>query len=394
MNKILIIEDDNQTLNNLDQEFRNSGYKTILCSDKDSAFNVIDDNIPFDVVILDWYFVTDGDSYLSKEILKKLYKKHFIPVFIYTGHPSDFENTPSDEISFPKNLILVYGKSLSVNELRREVQKLLASHYSLQLANTYRHTIKECLEKIFFELNELENIDIAMILNKIYGDGVNIDWSNDFILNLLHRSLISDNDFINKIAGILRSAKNVNKGTNTVDRKKILNKILYYHSVADYIRNGDIVSLNKQDGNFISYGVVVTPDCDLEQKKTQFIEIVELKTLDDARLNLSKEQKENIRNYNHDSFYLFPAININGKWEDFVAVFKSRFILQEKDIIASTKYPQASKRHLYSQSFMFNGNEVKLNLICSKVNPYKAEFLHKLHSHNSRVGIPDIKNLL
>jgi CheY-like chemotaxis protein len=394
MNRILIIEDNEQTLGNLRVEFENSGYKTILCPDQDTALKAIEDNIPFDVVILDWYFVLEEDSAISKEILKKLYKKHFIPVFIYTGHLPDFKDTLPVEYAFPENLIKAYDKSLSVNELTQEVQKLLASHYSLQLANTYRHTTKECLEKIFFELNELENIDIAMILNKIYGDGENIDWSNDFILNLLHRSLISDNDFINKIAGILRSAKNVNKGTNTVDRKKILNKILYYHSVADYIRNGDIVSLKKQNGDFISYGVVVTPDCDLEQKKTQFIEIVELKTLDDARLNLSKGQKENIRNYNHDSFYLFPAININGKWEDFVAVFKSRFILQEKDIIAGTKYPQASKRHLYSQSFMFNGNEVKLNLICSKVNPYKAEFLHKLHSHNSRVGIPDIKNLL
>jgi CheY-like chemotaxis protein len=394
MNRILIIEDNEEILNNLGEKFENSGYKTILCSDRDTALKAIEDNIPFDVVILDWYFVLDGDSAISKEILKKLYKKHFIPVFIYTGHLPDFKDTLPVEYAFPENLITAYEKTLSVNELTQEVQKLLASHYSLQLANTYRHTIKEFLEKIFFELNELENIDIAMILNKIYGDGENIDWSNDFILNLLHRSLISDNAFIGKINKILKDVANVNEGTNAKDRKKILNKILYYNSITDYIRNGDIVSLKKEDGDFIYYGVVVTPDCDLEKNKTQFIEIVELKALDDAQLNLSHGQKDNIRNYNHDSFYLFPAINLNGTLKDFVAVFKSRFILQEKDIIAGTKYPQASKRHLYSQNFMFNGNEVKLNLICSKVNPYKAEFLHKLHSHNSRVGIPDIKNLL
>ena len=152
--------------------------------------------------------------------------------------------------------------------------------------------------------------------------------------------------------------------------------------------------MKKMDGSPISFGVVVTPDCDLEQKKTQLIDIIELATIDDAKLALNQGQKDNIIKYNHDSFFLFPAVYINGTFTDFVAILKSRLILKEKDIVANTKYPAASKRLLFSHTFLFNGQDVKLELLCSKVNPYKAEFLQKLHTNNSRVGIPDIKDLL
>jgi len=44
-------------------------------------------------------------------------------------------------------------------------------------------------------------------------------------------------------------------------------------------------------------------------------------------------------------------------------------------------------------NYIYNAVNVKINLVCSKTNPYKSEFLQKLHANNSRVGIPDIKDL-
>jgi CheY-like chemotaxis protein len=393
MKRVLIIDDDQTIIDDLRESFNESEIETIECIDRDIALQAINDDIPFDAVILDWYFVLADDSAFSKEILRTLNNKHFRPVFIYTGHLQDFENTESDELVFPRNLISAYDKTLTAGELKDRVQQLLTQNYSLQIASVYRNNFKHQLEKVFFELNTLQNIDIAKVLNKIYGDGTSIDWSNDFILNLLHRSLISDADFVNGITQILNAAKDINVGASANDRKKIANKILYYHSQSDFIRNGDIVSIKKTDDSFISYGIVVTPDCDLEQKKTQLIDIVELADIDNEKIALNQGQKDNIKKYNHDSFFYFPAINIQGVLTDFIAILKSRFILNERDVAANTKYPTASKRLLYSQTFTFNGNDVKLKLICSKVNPYKAEFLQKLHTHNSRVGIPDIKEL-
>jgi hypothetical protein len=395
MKRILIIDDDQTILDNLEESFTENQIETIKCIDRTEALTAINNDIPFDAVILDWYFVLEGDSAISKEVLRILNKKHFRPVFIYTGHLQDFHNTNQEEIGFPENLISFFDKTtVSVEDLKNNIQDLFTCNYSLQLASVYRKNLRQQLEKVLFELNELQNIDLAKVLNKIYGDGTNIDWSNDFILNLLHRSLISDTNFIQGITKILQAANNVNAGASPEDRKKIANKILYFHPQSDFIRNGDIISLKQTDNILISYGIVVTPDCDLEQKKTHLIDVIELADIDDVRLELNREDKTKIRKYNHDSFFSFPAININETFTDFIAILKSRLILKEKDIATNTKYPTASKRLLYSQTFSFNGLDVKLELLCSKVNPYKAEFLQKLHTNNSRVGIPDIKDLL
>ncbi len=382
-------------LNDLEESFRENHIEVIKSIDRTEALTAINNDIPFDAVILDWYFVLEGDSAISKEILRTLNNKQFRPVFIYTGHLVDYENTNPAEIEFPKNLISTYAKALSVDDLRNRIQQLLEENYSLQLASVYRTNIKEQVEKVFFELNELQNVDLAKILNKIYGDGSNVDWSNDFILNLVHRSLISNSVFIGGITEILQAANNVNAGANSDDRKKIANKILYFRSQSDFVRNGDIAVIEKaNDNSILAYGIIITPDCDLEQSGSQFIDLIELVKFGDGKLALNASNREKIRNYNHESFYLFQSLFVEDSLQDFVAVLKSRIVLREVAEQYHVNYPKASKRLLYSQEFIHNGVRVRLNLLCSKVNPYKAEFLQKLYSSNSRVGIPDIKDLL
>lgn len=396
MKRILIIEDNEQTLNDLKIEFEKSGLETICCSDFDSAQKAVESDIPFDVVILDWFFVLPESSEFSLQILKKLKQKCFVPVFVYTGHLPDFENKSEDELGYPKNIIIGKDKAIKVEELKEQINSLLNENITLKIAKAYRNKINKHLEKIFFELNESENSSLVKVLRTIYGDGNNIDWNNDVILTMLHRSLITDDSFTDSVTELLKntSDNNTNNITDDEFNRKLINKIVYHRGKSDYIRNGDIIRIKGNNNEVLSYGIIVTPDCDLEQSKTQLIEIVELASIDDQKLSLNNGQKENIKKYNHDSFFLFPAVTIDGTLIDLVAIFKSKFILKEKDIAADTRYPIASKRLLYSQSFVFNRQEVKLEFLCSKVNPYKAEFLQKLQAHNTRVGIPDIKNLL
>ena len=395
MKRVLIIDDDETILNNLEESFSANQIDTIKCIDQAQTLEAINNDIPFDAVILDWYFVLDGDSAISKEILRTINKKHFKPVFIFTGHLPDYENTNQSEYEFPSNLISACDKTIGIDELRNRVQQLLTDNYSLQLASVYRKNFMQQLEKVLFELNELQNVDLAKVLNKIYGDGSNVDWSNDFILNLIHRSLISDSTFIKGISQILVAANGVNDGASADDRKKIANKILYFRSQTDFVRNGDITLIKKvSDNSIAAYGIVITPDCDLEQSGSQFIDLIELTKLTDTRLNLNEDNKRKIKNYNHDSFYLFQSLYTEETFQDFVAILKSRIVLREVADVYHTNYPKASKRLLYSQEFIYNGERVRMTLLCTKVNPYKAEFLQKLITSNSRVGIPDIKDLL
>lgn len=392
MRRVLIIEDNEETLNNLKTGFESIGLETICCYDNDSVDKALSSNISFEAVILDWFFVLDESSNYSKNILKKLKEKYFVPVFVFTGHLTDFENQTEEELGYPKNMIDVHDKSIGVVELQSRIERMLKNNIAYNLSVKYRDKIHSHLEKVFFDLNASENSSLGKVLKTIYGDGENIDWNNDIIVTMLHRSLISDDDFIKSISETLKNL-NIDDFNNPEFNKKLLSRIIYHYGKSDYIRNGDIVTIRKFDDTVIGYGIVVTPDCDLEQMKTRLIDIVELVIINDAKLKLKNEQIMNIKKYNHDSFFFFPAINIDDKLNDFTSILKSRFILHEKDVAENTKYPFASKRLLYSHEFVLNGSNVKLELICTIVNPYKAEFLQKLQTNNFRIGIPDIKNL-
>lgn len=75
-----------------------------------------------------------------------------------------------------------------------------------------------------------------------------------------------------------------------VKRRKIVNRVLYFHATPSIIRCGDIVAL-KAEGNVIKYGIVVTPDCDIEQRNTRYLEMVEMRSIDDPALKLNSTQK-------------------------------------------------------------------------------------------------------
>ena len=115
--------------------------------------------------------------------------------------------------------------------------------------------------------------------------------------------------------------------------------------------------------------------------------------LSSARLGLGEDQKTAIKKYQFDSYFFFPSILLEGHLTDFVAVLKSKRIVEELSETCNPKYPSSKKRFQYNTNHLYNNVEVKLKLICSISNPYKAEFLQKLHTNNSRVGIPDIKDL-
>lgn len=393
MERILIIEDNEEVLNNLKTEFENSDLETICCSDLNSAQNAVENDISFDIVILDWFFVLQESSDYSIQILRKLKARCFVPVFIYTGHLEDFNNKSEEDLGYPKNIIIGIDKTITTEELQNQVNSLLSENTALKIAKEYRTKIHQHLEKIFFDLNESENSSLGKVLRTIYGDGNNIDWNNDIIITMLHRSLISDDSFTTSVSELLKNASD-NNNTDVEFNRRIINKIVYHKGKSDYIRNGDVAIITYSDNKLICYGIVVTPDCDLENASCRQIEIIEIRNIDDNELKINNESKKQIKKYEHKSLFYFPSISINNELTDFVAIIKHKHLLQEKDIADNTLFPKASKRLLYSQQFRLNNIDVKFSFLCAVVNPFKAEFLQKVYTNNSRVGIPDIKNLL
>lgn len=395
LQRILFIDDECETLREELSESFGTTIDVIYCPTQDSAINELKSGKHFDLIILDWY-LEDDNSNLSRLVLEFLYDRLFVPIFIWSHHMEDLNRSlESNEIKYPKMLIKPISKhEFSPESIKDMIGIWLESSPTAQISDIYRNSIRDNLEKVFFELSELRSGDLASILKVLVGDEENIDWSNDFILNLVHRKLLADDTFTANLKTLINAASNNLGNEELAKRRKIINKVLYYQSAPSIIRCGDIIKIQK-DSEVLKYGIIVTPDCDIEQKRTKYLEIVELKRIEDAELRLTSGQKENIAQYNHDSFYYFPSISIDGDIrDDFVAVLKAKLIIDALFDINDKRYPEVPQKLIYSGRYLYQGQEVQLVHICSKSNPYKSDFLQKLYANNSRVGTPDIKNLL
>jgi len=317
-------------------------------------------------------------------------------VFIWSKHIEDFNNVrAAGSIKYPGILIEGISKDeITVSQLKGRISHLLENSLTAQISRVYRDSIADNVEKTFFDLAEIPDEDLASILKILVGSEESIDWSNDFILNLIHRRLLADAEFIEKLRTLVLAAA-INTGAEELaKRRKIVNKVLYFQAAPTIIRCGDIIELKAID-NILKYGIIVTPDCDIEQKRTKYLEVIELKKFDDTKLRLTPGQKENITKYNNDSFYYFPSISINDDLSnDFVAILKAKFIIEAFYETNEEKYPGVPQKLNYSGKYLYEGREAQIVHICSNSNPYKSDFLQKLYANNSRVGTPDIKDLL
>lgn len=394
--RILFIDDEYDDFKaELEASF---GQKTdiVCCPTKDSALEAIDSKKHFDLIILDWYLEEPDISDLSQLVLKYLQNKYFVPVFIWSNHIENFKETlNSGVLNYPRMLIIGISKEeISAATIKDKFAQWLSTSLTAQISDIYRNSINENLERTFFELAEIPNEDIASILKILVGSEESIDWSNDFILNLIHRKLLADNTFTTNLKTLINAASDNLGNEEPAKRRRIINKVLYYQSSPNIIRCGDIIKIQK-DGDVLQYGIIVTPDCDIEQKRTRYLEIIELKKIDDEKLNLTPGQKDNISKYNNESLYYFPSISIDGDiGNDFVAVLKAKFVIEGLYENNNEKYPGVPQKLNYSGEYLYKDKKVQLIHICSKSNPYKSDFLQKLYANNSRVGIPDIKDLL
>ncbi len=393
LNRVLVIDDKFEEFKEkLEQDFTSKGIEIFFCQNKDEGIKQLNSHKHFDLVILDWYLDGEG-SELSLLFLSELKKCCFIPVFVWTHQYYNYEQDFSNgKILYPKDLIDGISKEdIDSAKLKEKVLELYSICKIAHLSEIYRETIHRKLEEVFFELSEISSINLVKMIKSISGKNNNIDWSNDLILNFIHRKLISDADFIKGINDLLSSADKTEIQEENI-QKEIINKIMYFKPTPNRLRCGDIIKIKDSEGAS-KIGIIVNPDCDLSNNKTRYIELIELRELDDSEMSLTTENKKNIKKFNHSSFYFFPAIQSEKKYLDFVAIYKSKFVLSERSDENNSSYPMSSKLLDYNDYFSIGNTLAEIEFICCLDEPYKSDFLNHLHSHNLRVGIPDIKNL-
>ena len=398
--RILVVDDDVEALitDGVKSGFRENGIDLVCHGSKDSAVAFLKSGVRVDGIILDWHLEVDSDM-LSKLFLIELKKLRFIPVLVWSGHLDVFTGELDEgKVDFPKSLIAGVDKSkIDPEHIREKITEKIEGSISNKVASVYRKMIHKSLEATFYELASIGDIDLQSYLIHLLGSQTDVDWSNDFILNRIHRSFLRDDYFQNEVSNMLKGDPSFQL-ENSHEKKEFANQVLYFKSNGNGLRSGDIVKIEFVDE--LQFGIVVTPDCDLFQKKTRILEIVELKRMPESDLAINSSDKGSIKKYNHEAYYPFPHVKFtekpgSGGFCDFLAVFKSKLILRQEVLKegSDVKFPKAFKRLEYSDSFDFSGESIKIEYICSIDNPYKSDFLHALHAHNGRVGTPNIRAL-
>jgi CheY-like chemotaxis protein len=396
LKRILIIDDDCEKYKStVEKEFEGSGIEIQFCSTKDDGLAIIRSKPLFNCIVLDWY-LEEENSTLSRLILSELKNSYFAPVLVFSNHAQIFrEEQENGTFSYPSNLIREVDKD-NFSDIKAKTEAWINENYTAKLANIYLAKVYESIHKTFLDLIEIPDGNIASVYKNVISENGNIDWANDFIINLISQRLISDGEFIENISALVDSIDVVS--TDEAHRKKVINKLLYLKANTKYLTNGDIVKIvSKRDPEIVGYGIVTNPDCDLSQKNTRYIELVKLVVLNSVTLaNSLKSIKENS---NNSHFYL-PNVQVGvddakvGIFQDLVGVFKSKFIVHCSQYNQNDKYPMLNQRAMYSSGFYYHGEKSTVEYICSLVNPYKSEFFQKKNTHDSRVGIPNIYEYL
>lgn len=393
--RILFIDDECESFKgDFETIFAQTGIEIVYCKTKDEGVNALNDNCHYDLVLLDWFLEEPDSSILSIAFLAQLKRKLFIPVFIWTQQYENYEQELlRGAIPYPKDLIRGISKEeFESTQLQAKVTELYRNCKVAHLSKIYRETLHQKLEEVFFEFSEVSGVNLIKIIKSVVGETNNTDWGNDLILNFIHRHLISDREFIQNIISLLVDSSEISSQIDERVKEEIINKIMYYKHVPNRVRCGDILSI-KDSNNVSKLAIIISPDCDLANGNTRHIELVELRKLEDSEMNLSNSNKEKIKKFNHPSFYFFPSLKPNENHQDFVAILKSKIILTEKVDNNSSNYPKPSKQLGYDDYYAIGETLAEIEFICRIDEPYKSDFLNHLHSHDIRVGIPDIKKL-
>lgn len=199
MKRILIIDDDCLAEEESIREgFAGTDVELFLCDTRDKAMKLINSKALFDCIVLDWY-LEDENSNLSRLILKALEKEYYAPVLIYSNHALNFrEERDSGIFFYPENLICEVDKG-DFKDISAKVLDWLNTNTTAKLSNIYLEKVYEKIHQTFWNLNDIPHGNIASVYKHISSENGNIDWANDFVVNLLLQNLVSDENFLSLI---------------------------------------------------------------------------------------------------------------------------------------------------------------------------------------------------
>jgi hypothetical protein len=381
---VALIDDNPDDMKQWRDQLARANITAIAFSEKDTFKQSIERGDHFDAVVLDWIFADDSSSIMARLVLEQCIRPHlFVPVLVYTQQKQQAQDEIR-ELKRPFDRIEVISKDdVGATELPQAFSSWYATT-GAKLSEVWRDARRLAFEHALYELDALEGENLQATLQHLIVGGeekqLDIDHALEFLERLVGRKVPQDQRLRTVLRTTLGEGQLDPEAARKINRSEQLinaHRYLPLSPASNVVRTGDVVDvLDSQTQLRLMLAVIITPDCDLENRKCR-----ELRLLI-AQVEPPQEMAT--------QWWELPAILRQGQYENYWLDFHHILCLADK---AMERDPR--KNHLWKSVLTYEpvyedtfGKQLHLKLICRLDDPYRADLLQKFSSHAARIGIP------
>ncbi len=381
LKRILFIDDQLQRFQGIISDFRGAGIDVVELDGAIQLEEFLEKGEPFDAVILDWSF--DDASDMAQLCLTKIKEVRFVPVLVWTEEPESFDNDLPD-ITFPHSCL----QRVSKNDVTRDVMIGFVGDWfhrstAINLSAPWRSSCARAVEQSLYKLAQLDEKDVTKALRVFIQAGgpsvdLDLDQAIEVLTRLLQRELLSDS----QLSAYLKEKLSSTEEQQDADSKtpsKVLRLHMYYSPKDDFVRTGDIVTLQQADKKILA--LVATPACDLARPRTEYL-----------RLIVVSDPWRGSGSLPGDRCGLPFLVDQGNDYQNREARFQEMISLKNVELARTSNPKDRTCVMRYSHEYeSMGGQRAAISREIRVDDPYRSDLLQKFAAHASRVGVPEFK---
>lgn len=383
---VALIDDNEDELQKWREQFERAGIRACTFTERDTFMRSLMHGDAYDAIVLDWYFEDDSSSVIAQLILNEdIRSNRYVPVFIYTNE-SDIAEAEKEKLPPPFNRVVVLSKGdIDAAALAAEVKDWYTSSLGARIAQRWRNARSKAFENSLYELEALEGESLQRslqhVLNLDSGPAPDVKHALDFLERFVARKVLMDATLRETLCAELEYARRQPGFRLAGNREKALINAHRYIPLPDdndLVETGDFVEIVPESADKDSRrAVVITPACDLENRKC-----IELRLVLAEATELERERNE--------SEIILAAVRADSDnvFRNYLLNFHRTLFLIDRDF-HDNPLKRNGRAIAYSHGFVDSfGQQFRLKPICRLDDPYRADLLQKFSGHAARIGIP------
>lgn len=372
---VLVVDDTPDQVKSVIDSLRARGCAVTHCTSQEAASNFLSSAVAFDLVVLDWHLDADN-SKVAALVLADILDYCFVPVAVWTKFVDEAqEELDEGKYEFPRDMILAWDKEIGAEGLQEEMIQWLDANPQARLALLWSRSVRLSLSDPIRRLQELQGEELGSLAQYVWSKGFSSprlagEALLELLQSLLSRKLQKELGFVDRVAGILESQRELGAEMSTTKFADFRSVEMYsVRTEATTIRTGDIIDGGGEPWEF---AVVLTPACDLAHASPESDHLFVARALElQERFGGSdkKSQRKEIVGDRMWRYQLLPFVPLGDA--------KIHLIVDFQDVKACLVKD--------AQDRIKDGG---WKIIATVESPYREHALQRYSSSMGRIGIP------